>query len=1142
MSRNNSRKSDVSAMNMLVHGLPVILLICLQISFAESVDLTYSVQEESGNTFIGNVGDDNDLRSTMTQEEYLNLVYRILSSGNNFAHYFKVINTTGELYTTDPIDRDSISQCSRSVTCQLNVDIAVQSTIGAFFRIIKVGVNVIDLNDNSPVFTDSTNSLVFLENSAIGTSPASIDGAQDIDAGNNSVVSYYVDTAGVPFDVIPEEYPDGSSIVKIVVTGELDRESKDFYQIRIVAEDGGTPRRSGFIDVNINIDDVNDNSPQFDRPFYNVTLNEDTPLNTVFETIKATDMDEGENGQIVYSISTKGNEAITDMYAINSTTGELSVIGQLVYMPNEQTRLYVDATDQGSQPRVSQIAVFVNIIDSSNNPPEINVNILQGDINARISEYANIGAPVAHIGVVDDDTGRNGKVECIGISEYFGLERYEDKEYKAVVTKSLNRELVQTHKVQIVCSDSGSPPMNSTATFTVIVNDENDNPPRFSQNTYFVKTEENNKVGEIVATVIAEDIDAGDNAQIEYKIINSEGYSFWIDPIKGEIRANFVSDRENVTQIKLTIKAEDKGKPKLSSTSTVILTISDQNDNYPIFSQPNYEFYVLEGVPNNTTVDQLTATDKDYRENGTVSFKFKTFPTSSFPFVLYSDGTIKMIRTLDREERGNYEFGVVAYDHGTNSLSSSVTVTISVLDVNDNAPVFVFPDASNNTAVIPLSSKTDSVAIMVVATDKDDGANGDVSYTLLDYNKTSLFYIENANGVGSIKLHRLPTSSESLQYNVVIKAEDNGKPKQSTITALTVVFTKDAADSGGQNFKIAIILGCVTVVLSLAIVITIYLIRRHDRRRQSAESQFKDKSDMEIVPDPYKPREELGSVSSDSKESLKKVSFSTGHNSSIEGDSSRDVTHTPLVNSFDSLKNPMIENRRQHNYTPTSSHYSTGPPDGDLQRLDPARVLQIHRSLVQSRDPAWTNHRDLHTSSPLTKELLVHNEDNGSESSAETATYDSGRGGSESDIQTSLSQSHDHDQSKTVTFANKPVLHHFTDRNQWRDATEFTKYDKTPPRSPRCHEITQPIPNNKKPTVPTREKLKTFSSSSHPGSSHTGSKLPTINDVSNHMTSYDDDDDTTTSGSYTIDNDRDWMNDNREGSQSYFLSHNEAYC
>lgn len=874
---------------------------------SHGAELKYTVEEEKGAEYIGNVATDYDLRSTMTQEEYSNLVYSILSAGNSYAHYFRVVNTTGTLYTTDPIDRDNLKHCS--VNCIIGLDIAVQATIGAFFRKINVDIDVLDANDNSPFFAKSNDSATFLENSEEGTT-ASIDGAKDIDSGNNTVVNYYIDTPDVPFDVMLEKNPDGRSKVKITVRGKLDREIIDFYQIRVVAEDGGNPKRTGDIFVDISIEDANDNVPTFDRAFYNVTLNEDIAPNTVFETITATDDDIGLNGQVEYKLSVNpDDDYIANTFAINSSTGELSVISQLVYIPNEEYKIFVDASDKGIQPRISQIRIDVNIIDISNNPPKINVNILQGDINARISEYANVGAPVAHIGVVDDDTGRNGKVECIGISDNFGLERYETNEYKAVVIKSLNREMTQTHEMIIECRDNGTPPLSSNTSFIVVVLDENDNPPRFTLGTYFAKTEENNPVGDVVATVLAKDIDSGSNAKIEYKLISTGGYSFWIDPDTGEIRANFRLDRENVSQIEIKVHAEDGGKPKLSAATTVILSITDQNDNYPRFSQPNYEFFVLEGVPNNTTVDQLTATDNDFRENGTVSFSFDTPPPASFPFILYSDGTIKMIRTLDREVQSLYKFNVVASDHSSKPLSSSVTVTVIVLDVNDNAPVFVFPGVDNNTATIPLSSAPDSVTIVVVATDNDSDSNGEVSYTILDQNRTSLFYIESENGVGNIKLRRVPDASESLEYSLKIKAEDNGVPRQYTIHTLTIAFIADGVeDTGRQNFLIAVSLSCVTVVLSIAIVLTIYLIRRHDRLRSKASEHYIGRADMEIVPGDMKQGEDLGSTSSGSKESLKKVSFSTDHNTSVESDPNRDVTQAPLVNN-DNMKVRLLKYR-----------------------------------------------------------------------------------------------------------------------------------------------------------------------------------------------------------------------------------------
>lgn len=871
----------------------VLLLLSVLISVARGTDLTYSLDEgRPGGTTVGDVRADYDLRPIMTADEYDNLAYRILASGNDYAHFFRIGNSTGQLLTAAPIDRDVLPHCQRTPTCVISLGIGV-ATIGSFFRRIDVDINLNDLNDNDPVFPNPVDLVQFYENSAEGES-TSIVGARDIDTGNNSVVNYYVETPDVPFRVEMEAFVDGSSLVKIIVAGKLDRELKDYYRIKIVAEDGGTPRRSGSIEVDISITDVNDNSPQFDRPFYNITLNEDTPINTTFETISATDLDLDNNGEVEYRLSPFNSEKVKGLFAINSTTGELLLIGKLVYVPNEEIIIYVEAFDKGDQPRSSRIVVYINIKDSSNNPPEINVNILQG----RISEYANIGAPVAHIGVTDDDTGRNGKVDCIAVSDFFTLERYEDKQYKAVVAKALNTEQADKHVIQIVCQDSGSPPLNSTASLTVVVLDENDNKPRFTQSVYYPKIMENNAVGAVVAMVTAEDIDTGNNALVTYSILNSTGYPFWIDPDNGNIRANFQLDRENVTQVRLIVQAEDNGQPRLSSTATVILSILDKNDNKPVFSQPNYEFFVYENLPYNTSVDQLTATDIDNGENGTIVFQFGEVLPSSFPFTLYSDGNIKVIRSLDRETQSEYRFTVVAADQGTPALSTSVTVTVNVLDQNDNEPVFVFPDDDNNTATIPLSSNPDSVGIKVVADDRDSGPNGRITYEILDSNLTNLFYMVNHYGLGEIKLHRLPNSQEALKYKLRLRAEDNGNPKKHATKTLTVSFTQTVTEESRQNLLIAISLGCVTVVLSIAIVITIYVIRRSDYQRRKNEPAFSEKDGMQIVPSDniIKHPGDLGSTSSGSKDSLKKVSFSTDNNSSSEMEGPRDRSRSPLVN------------------------------------------------------------------------------------------------------------------------------------------------------------------------------------------------------------------------------------------------------
>ena len=873
----------------------VVLMLLLPVSLG--ADLTYDLDEEKQTgTRVGNIGADYDLRSIMTAEEYKNLAYRILASGNDYAHYFRIANNTGELFTASPIDRDTLPLCQRSQVCMISLGIGV-ATIGSFFRRIDVDINVTDINDNYPQFPSPVDSVVFPENSAEGEM-TSIVGARDIDGGNFSVMNYYVDTLDVPFRVEKEEFVDGSSLVKIIVAGKLNREEKGFYRIRIVAEDGGLPKKTGAVEVDISITDINDNAPTFDKPFYNVTLNEDVPNGTVFETVSATDLDMSKNGEVEYKLSPFNTAKVKGLFAINSTTGDLSVIDQLEYVPNEKIVIYVEAFDKGDNPRTSRVIVYVNIKDSSNNPPQINVNILQGgDGKARITEYANIGSPVAHIAVIDhDDTDRNGKVDCIAVSDYFNLERYENKQYKAVVAKALNRELESKHEVKIVCQDSGSPPLNSTTNFTVIVIDENDNKPRFTSSVYYPKVTENNAVGAVVAMVTAEDVDIGNNAKVTYSLLDTAGNPFWIDPENGNIRANFQLNRENVTKIELLVQAEDHGQPRLSSSATVILFILDENDNRPTFEPPNYEFFVTENLPYNTTVDQFTATDPDYLENGTIVFSFGQQPPSSFPFTLYSDGTIKVIRSLDREAQSVYRFTVVASDQGTPGLSSSVTVTVNVLDENDNGPVFLFPDDDNNTASIPLSSSPDSIGIKVMADDRDSGANGQLSYHILDNNVSNLFYMESEYDHGMIRLHRLPDSSEASTYTLRLRAEDNGKPKKYVIKTLTVTFTQvEPPVENRRNFLIAISLGCVTVVLSIAIVITIYLIRRNDLRRNKNNNQnYGDKAEFQITAADIKHPGDLCSASSGSKDSLKKVSFSTDNNSSLEMELNR--PHSPMVN------------------------------------------------------------------------------------------------------------------------------------------------------------------------------------------------------------------------------------------------------
>ena len=879
----------------------LLLTFCLIMTFQTvgSVELEYQIDEERPpDTFVGNVATDYDLRSSMTSLDYDSLVYRILTAGNEHASFFRISEKDGILYTATRIDRDSIPDCMTTSVCVLTLDIAIQTKIGAFFRKISVDVTINDVNDISPWFAAATDRVEFSESSVVGTY-ATIDGAKDGDVGEFSVQNYYIAMSDAPFDVTLEKYVDGRTVVKIVVTGPLDREKNDFYQIHVVAEDGGDPKLTGELTVNITILDFNDHKPVFDVLFYNVTIPEDQHLNETFLIVHASDADLGVNAEIEYGLSGRSynlKDDVTDVFAINLTTGELTVIGKLESTSEEPVKIYVEAADKGKQPMVEQVLVYIYVEDTSNNAPEIKVNILSGDEQAAVSEYANVGAVVAFIAVSDVDSGRNGKVECTTISDYFGMERLVENEYKVTVIRTLNRELRDVHDVSVVCRDNGTPPLNSTADFSVTVWDENDNPPRFSQSTYFIKTEENNQIGDVVARVFADDVDVGENGKMTYTLFNTSGYDFWIDHASGEIRANFILDRENLSDVTIVVKATDNGQPSMSSMATVKLIITDQNDHAPAFAQSRYTFRVHEGINLNSTIDQLIATDNDNGENGSVTFSFDTIPASNFPFVLFSDGTIKMIRSLDRETKSRYEFVVIASDRGLPPLSSSATVTVIVLDINDHEPRFVFPNNINNTVEVSLESELDKVTITVKAIDFDEGVNKDITYSIIDNNFTDMFQIGNEANKGVIKMNRFPSRKDPLKYNLMIKAQDHGNASSLySVQTLTIIFRSES-DGEPSNFILAVSFGCATVFLSVAIIVTICLIRRRDR---NTCNEFTDCSKMDFQVDHHHVIKQNVTVSDTtvSQESVKDGGFNCDPDSTWNSDHWKPAMNSSFLNS-----------------------------------------------------------------------------------------------------------------------------------------------------------------------------------------------------------------------------------------------------
>lgn len=802
-------------------------------------------EEEAIGSVIGNVLEKSSITGT-------DIHLALSSRGNDYIQYFSLNETSGDLKIARVIDREDV--CEFVEVCEFSLEIAAQTADGSSFDLLTVDVIVEDINDNSPTFPKDSIQLNISEASLVGT-PFPIDGARDRDKSTNfSLKSFEIvprnPSEFIPFNVAFTDKLDGSVTVKLIVSQKLDREEKDAYAFAIVAKDGGTPPLNGTLNVIISITDVNDNYPVFDKDSYNVTVRDDVPLNTVILNMTATDIDAGKNGEVHYRLSQIQSKENRDTFSLHETKGELSVLQKLEYKENGY-RIIVEAIDKGDSPLTKQTYVTVNVLDVKNDPPQVYVNLLTGENFAVASEYANIGAVVAHVTVTDHDTNRNGDVVCSVESDWFGLQRYDDNEYKVIVSASLDRERHATHNVTVQCSDKGNPPLGNETTFLVKIQDENDNEPRFMQQRYYATIFENNEIGDSITSVSAFDLDAGNNGIIEYKMAtDSEKYAF-VNSATGDIMANWIFDRENMTEVNLTVFANDKGKPSLRGSTVINVKVKDVNDQTPIFTEISFRRWVGENLPSDTSVSgRITAKDGDEGDNGSIFYKLK--PSKEVvPFVVFEDGLIKTDRELDREEKSEYTFEVVATDRGTPPKSSIASVTVYIEDANDNTPKIEHPAPGNDTVKVPYLTPPMTVIFNVIATDEDEpgNVNSKLTYSIVTLNTTNFFSIDSTNGdiILVAPLSNADLIDKVYVLNVTVKdVSDHPLTATALLRVLisadngTVGFMKEETNS---NFVIAIIVLSITIVIAVGIIVTICLLRRMDNERLKKDAREKVLSD-----------------------------------------------------------------------------------------------------------------------------------------------------------------------------------------------------------------------------------------------------------------------------------------------------------
>nr|XP_046179287.1 protocadherin alpha-8-like [Oncorhynchus gorbuscha] len=487
----------------------VALRFSLLLCFVEQVSaqIRYSIPEEvKEGSVVGNVAKDLGLDvSTLLERRF-----RIVSGSKDAL--FQLNQNNGVLYVHKNIDREEL--CEGTGACLIDLEIVVETPLEAHY----VGVEITDVNDNSPHFPEKEQKFEIAEHTPPGTR-FQLHAARDPDVGMNSVHTYKI-TSNDNFEIDVRQ-SDEDKIPFLVLKKSLDREQNHNYTLLLTAIDGGIPQRSGMLNVTIVVLDSNDNRPVFSQDTYNVRIQENVGVGTVVIRVNATDADEGSNSEVEFSLGKTLRRKVYDMFELDRLTGDIRVKGEVDFEDTEVYKLDVQASDKGQPPLTVECRVIIKIIDINDNEPEIDVTSLSNTV----SEESKPGTVISLISVTDKDSGINGKVISI-ISENIPFElkpSYKENVYSIVTTGRLDRERVSHYDITITATDCGQPPLSTFKTLSIQISDVNDNSPEFSQNPIELYLVENNAPGASIFSVIASDKDLNENAAISYHTIRGEG-------------------------------------------------------------------------------------------------------------------------------------------------------------------------------------------------------------------------------------------------------------------------------------------------------------------------------------------------------------------------------------------------------------------------------------------------------------------------------------------------------------------------------------------------------------------------------------------------------------------------------------------
>lgn len=498
-----------------------------------------------------------------------------------------------------------------------------------------------------------------------------------------------------------------------------------------------------FISIQIDVIDINDNSPAFPVSFLSLAISESVLTGSSFTIPVADDADSPANSVQRYFLSGDINQKFEMGTRLGTPT--LSIVNSLDRENVSVYQLTMTAVDGGDPPRSSSMAINVTIADVNDNPPIFSRAIYE----AHLLENATAGARVLSVEAIDQDEGNNAKISYVLLSADQTTKAPTDSVFlideltgqiSLAPEQQLDRETTASYSLIVIARDAGLPSLSSTATAFITVDDVNDNSPQLTINTMTsdgqAQVSEGANPGTFVALISVTDADWGENGNASCHLETEEQFFqlVRVQPAKYKlVTTNVILDYENRSSCDVRVTCTDNGEDvRLTSDSEMQVRVLDVNDNDPLFNTSIYNVSVWENNPPGLILGiQVIATDKDSDSNGRLSYSILG-PGAELFYIDADSGIIRLNVSLDHETTPWLQFQVEARDHGKPSRFCTALVQVNVLDLNDVAPIFEDPSSYAFTVLENLPAN--QTIGHVKATDPESGSHGSVTYSLKDGN------------------------------------------------------------------------------------------------------------------------------------------------------------------------------------------------------------------------------------------------------------------------------------------------------------------------------------------------------------------------------------------------------------------------